>query len=137
MPSNSRITAVSLFNGNTLTYSQYPDFYEFRVLKRNETWDLVEYGPFLDKTVDEVYICTGIHYIDMDSNKNLYANATPSFGSYAIVVSIRGKDTKSLNLTAKGHIKMSKTEIAKKLDPDDKVAWYIKNEFKSVKFKLT
>ena len=39
MPTNSRITALNLYGGNTLTYSQYPDFYEYRVIKKiNGTW---------------------------------------------------------------------------------------------------
>lgn len=111
LPTNSRITALNLHDGDTLTYSQYPDFYEFRVLKRqNATWQFDQFGPFIDKTVDEVYVCTGIHYIDMDSNKNLSEDVLPFFGQYVIIVSIRGKDAKSLNLTAKGHMKMNRKE---------------------------
>jgi hypothetical protein len=44
----------------------------------------------------------------MDANKNLEPGGEASFGEYAIVVSIRGKDAKNLNLTAKGHMKMSR-----------------------------
>ena len=120
LPTNSRITALNLYDGDTLTYSQYPDFYEFRVLKkRNATWQFDQFGPFIDKTVDEVYICTGIHYlsynpqyIDVDSDKNLSEDVLPPFGQYVIIVSIRGKDAKSLNLTAKGHMKMNRKEKA-------------------------
>ena len=34
MPTHSRITALSFYDGGipTITYSQYPDFYEYRVL---------------------------------------------------------------------------------------------------------
>lgn len=109
MPTNSRITALNLHGGNTITYSQYPDFYEFRVIKKiNGTWTFQDFGPFIDKTVDEAYVCTGIQYLDMDANKNLEPGVEASFGEYAIVVSIRGKDAKNLNLTAKGHMKMSR-----------------------------
>ena len=70
MPSYSRITALNLY-ADTLTYSAYPDHYEYRVLVKNEEgkWVYESYGPFIDKTIEQVYVCIGIHYIDMDSNK--------------------------------------------------------------------
>ena len=43
----------------------------------------------------------------MDANENLEPNMEPNFGEYAVVVAIRGKDANHLNLTAKGHEKMS------------------------------
>lgn len=70
LPTHSRITALNLF-GSTLTYSQYPDFYEFRVLQKNgDKWQIESLGPFIDKTIDQVYACTGLHYLDLTSNKN-------------------------------------------------------------------
>lgn len=72
----------------------------------------------------------------MDSNKNLSEDVLPFFGQYVIIVSIRGKDAKSLNLTAKGHMKMSRKEKETMLQ-DPKVGWYMKNEFKSIEFKIT
>ena len=55
-------------------------------------------------------------------------------GEYMIVVSIRGKDTDSLNLTAKGH---SKSEDVEGFPGNDLVKWHIKNSFKSVAFRIS
>ena len=72
-PTKSRITAIHFYGGDTITYCQYPDFYEFRTLKRtlqrsrrrskdeneddtnNQTglykseWKFDKFGPFLYK----------------------------------------------------------------------------------------
>lgn len=70
MPTHSRVSALNFYGGNTLTYSAYPDFYEYRVLSKDslsKKWEDESYGPFIDRTVDDVFVCTGIHYIDMYS----------------------------------------------------------------------
>ena len=36
--SKAKVTSMNFYGGDTLTYSQSPDFYEFRVLKRNKKW---------------------------------------------------------------------------------------------------
>ena len=58
----------------------------------------------------------------------------PEFGDYLIAVSIRGKDTDSLNLTACGHKKIYGDE-----EPvmSDKEGWFARNNFKSISFKIT
>ena len=35
MPTTSKITALNFHSGNTLTYSAYPDFYEYRILVKD------------------------------------------------------------------------------------------------------
>lgn len=96
MPTYQRITALNLFGGDTITYSAYPDFYEFRVLKKvnGTTWEYESFGPLLDRTVDDIYVCTGIHYIDMKSTKSMRTeeNFSPIYGHFMLVVSVRGKE---------------------------------------------
>lgn len=75
MPSRNRISALNLYGGRTLTYSAYPDFYEYRILEKDpltKKWDFESFGPFLDRTVDDVFVCTGLLYIDLypNSKKN-------------------------------------------------------------------
>lgn len=62
----SKVTSMNFYGGDTLTYSQNPDFYEFRVLKRNRNWTSKEngnlvkqpswvfdkFGPFIQKQKD-------------------------------------------------------------------------------------
>jgi hypothetical protein len=97
MPTHSRITALNYFDdiggqGPTITFSQYPDFYEYRIIsKKGDDWTFDKFGPFIDKTIDQVFVCTGIHYIDLSRSESiLSANQLPSFGDYLISVSIRG-----------------------------------------------
>ena len=72
MPTYSRVTALNFYGGDTLTYSAYPDYFEYRILVKDpktKKWDQTSTGPFIDRTIDEVYICIGLHSVDMVSNK--------------------------------------------------------------------
>ena len=56
-------------------------------------------------------------------------------GDYLVVVSIRGKDSENLNLTASGHARIGDDEILSgdsEDSRDDRIKWYNKNRFKSV-----
>jgi len=64
----------------------------------------------------------------------------PMIGDYLVVVSIRGKDSESLNLTASGHSRIGDDEIFSgdsEDSRDERIKWYNKNKFKSVQFKIT
>ena len=61
-------------------------------------------------------------------------------GDYLVVVSIRGKDSDNLNLTASGHARIGDDEIfsgEEEDSRDERIKWYNKNKFKSVQFKIT
>ena len=34
-PTHTRVTALNFYGGDTITYSQNPDFYEYRIIKKN------------------------------------------------------------------------------------------------------
>lgn len=105
------------------------------MVKKEGEWVFDKFGPFIDKTIDQVFVCTGIHYIDLSNSESIASeDEVPSYGDYLIAVSIRGADTESLNLTACGHKKIHNNE-----EPvvTDREGWYTRNNFKSINFKIT
>ena len=71
-------------------------------------------------------------------NSNI-KNNNDDFGDYIVVVSLKGKDSESLNLTTTGHMRLKDDDLL--LDSiftdDDRVGWYQKNSFKSINFKIS
>ena len=68
---NFQVTAVQFMNKDTITYSRYLDFYQYRVLKRFSNdktgeinWKEVQRGPLIDRNKDKIFICAGIHYLE-------------------------------------------------------------------------
>lgn len=142
LDTSGRITAINLYGGDTLTFSQQPDLYEYRVLKRNATsgrWALGALGPFLDKTVDQTYVCLGLNYV----GSQMTEEEGVSYGDYLLVVAIRGPESEYLNLTTTGHFELT-TEAkgadfiyGSHMDPESRVGFYEKNTFKSIRFRIS
>lgn len=104
-------------------------------------WNFGKFGPFIDKTVDEVFVCTGLQYLNMDKAEDV-ANGEQGFGKYLIVVSLRGKDPDNLTLSTTGHTLLSEEYDDLELDildtlQDSTIGFFQKNKFKSVKFRIT
>lgn len=63
----------------------------------------------------------------MSSNsENEIHEDSKKFGEFIVVVSLKGKDSESLNLTATGHMKLKEDEqlLDSLYYEDDKVGWY-------------
>ena len=71
-------------------------------------WQQTKLGPFIDRTLDQVYVCIGLHYVGLAAGVN---ETKPFFGDFLVVSSIRGPDNEHLNLTASGHSRASKKKI--------------------------
>lgn len=58
------ITALSLFN-DTITYSRYMDYYQYKMLQKglDGYWVEAGYGPILNRTKskEKIFLCTGLH----------------------------------------------------------------------------
>jgi len=160
MPTRARITALNLLSpsnrteggrgvGDKLTYSQIHDVYEYRTISKAEEpndegllWQQGKAGPVIDKTDDQVYICTGLNYVDL--KKRMVEESWPEeaeFGNYLIVISIRGPRVEDLNITMTGHAILRQTEVDFEEEETDplfaNVGWFRKNVFKSTSFRVS
>lgn len=66
------ISTVNFYGGDTITYSRNIDYYQFRIIKRRfdaskemAVWEEVAKGPPVDFVNHKIFICTGLHYLDM------------------------------------------------------------------------
>lgn len=88
LPGGSSVTAINFNDGTTITYSRYSDYYQYRILERyldeesgKTIWLETNHGPVLNRKVDKVFVCTGLHYIHINTKT-----------TNLVVVSLRGLD---------------------------------------------
>ena len=61
------------------------DYYQYRIIQRGfdidgkVVWRQIQKGPVIDRRIDKIFLCTGLHYLDMGTKI-----------PYLIVVSIKG-----------------------------------------------
>lgn len=92
---------MNFYGGDTITFSLNPDFYEFRILKRNKEWSSKEnsylvkkpswvydkFGPFINKQKDQVFVSTGLQYVKMGIVNNTSDDSELEFrGDYLIQI---------------------------------------------------
>ena len=99
----SKVTTVSLFGGDTITYSLKPDFYQFRVVKRQLVgdeylWVSEKNGPFIYQQQTPFFYNLGMHYLNIER-----PTSSPFNPSYVVSVFLAGTDARNLNLTIAGY----------------------------------
>lgn len=81
------MSAISFIGGDTIVYSRYIDYCEYRILTKGvdsesgkTKWVETAQGPLIDRKEDKIFLVLGIHYIETDLKNT----------SNLIIISLRG-----------------------------------------------
>ena len=81
------MSAISFIGGDTIVYSRYIDYCEYRILTKvvdsesgKTKWVETAQGPLIDRKEDKIFLVLGIHYIETDLKNT----------SNLIIISLKG-----------------------------------------------